>query len=115
MVCPKCKQVIRDDSAFCPYCGFIFAHNKNERICTNPCAILGFIFSFFSPIIGFGLSVAGLCKASAYGSGRGLSICGILCSIAFFLVFVILIVVVLNFYNIQAILDSYRVYGFTPC
>ena len=53
--------------------------NQNEKK-TNILAILGFIFSFFIAIVGLVLSILGLNKSKETGSGKGLSIAGIVIS-----------------------------------
>ena len=56
----------------------------------NTCAIIGFVLSFYTPIVGLVLSIIGLNQIKKNGeSGKGLAIAGIIISIILMLLVVV--------------------------
>ena len=98
MFCPKCGKDIRDDSAFCPFCGAQVGIPVQQRpVKTNVVAIIGFIFAFLFSPVGFICSIIGAAHAkNCGGSGKGLAIAGVIVSVlisslSFMLGFIILL------------------------
>ena len=83
MFCPKCGKDIRDDSAFCPFCGAQVGIPVQQRpVKTNVVAIIGFIFAFLFSPVGFICSIIGTVHAkNCGGSGKGLAIAGVIVSV----------------------------------
>lgn len=64
-------------------------HNKR----TNAFAILGFIFSFIMPLIGFILSIIALHQISKYKEkGWVLAVCGLIISLSWAILIILLII-----------------------
>ena len=98
MFCPKCGKDIRDDSAFCPFCGAQVAMPvQQQQVRTNAVAIVGFLLAFLFPPAGFICSIIGAVHAkNCGGSGKGLAIAGVIVSVlisslSFMLGFIILL------------------------
>ena len=83
MFCPKCGKEIMDEAVICPHCGCA-TNSKADSVKeqeTNVLAIVGFILSFFVPLVGLILSIIGYKKAPEYNnSGKGLALAGIIIS-----------------------------------
>ena len=81
MFCKNCGKEIDDNAAICPHCGVVvnsaqFQPVKQE---TNTIAIVGFILSFFTALIGLIVSCVGLKRSKELGgNGRGFAIAGII-------------------------------------
>ena len=75
--------------------------NQNEKK-TNTLAILGFVFSFFIAIVGLVLSIIGLNKSKETGSGKGLSIAGIVIASCRILLFILIMVFYIPYYYIHS-------------
>lgn len=100
MFCKHCGKEIDDKAIVCPYCGVQVAKLPSQESRTNTLAIIGFIFSFFIPIVGLICSILGRKNAAECGgNGHGLATAGIAISIvelalaAVIVVFYILIIV----------------------
>lgn len=85
--CPNCGNELTDDAAMCVKCGKVLNssnvssnNNSNNNVGkkSNVMAILGFIFSFLFALLGLIFSIMGLKKSEETGTGRGLSIAGII-------------------------------------
>ncbi|MDE6401982.1 MAG: zinc ribbon domain-containing protein [Clostridiales bacterium] len=114
MYCTKCGAQVRDGDRFCPSCGAAlnqppnyidpfepqnnyappapppqnqYAQQQPEE--ENYCAILGFIFSFFVPIVGLILSILGLNKRKYHS----LAVAGLAISIIW-IVFIIIGIII---------------------
>lgn len=82
MYCKNCGSTIDDKAVICPNCGVSTDDNRviAQRE-TNVLAIVGFIFSFFIPLVGLICSSVGYNNANKLGgSGKGLAIAGIVIS-----------------------------------
>ena len=98
MYCPNCGKVIEDKAVICPHCG-VATGNSNE---SNILAIVGFILSFFSTVIGLVLSILGYKKSlELNGKGKGLATGGIIISSVS-----IVIAVIIIFSSVSALLSS---------
>ena len=102
MACTNCGQEISDSAYVCPYCGARTPISYQQPVAppaNNDMAIAGLILAFFIPIVGLILSCIGLHNSKQMnGAGRGMSIAGIVISVAlmvFAIIFVIVYVVVL--------------------
>ena len=98
MFCPKCGKDIRDDSAFCPFCGAqVGIPVQQQQVRTNAVAIVGFLLAFLFSPVGFICSIIGAVHAkNCGGSGKGLAIAGVIVSVlisslSFMLGFIILL------------------------
>lgn len=91
MFCKNCGSQINDEAVVCPHCGvatekMAAAANAQSATAggeTNVLAIVGFILSFFSLIIGLVCSIIGYKQASDpkyNGNGKGLALAGIIIS-----------------------------------
>lgn len=99
MFCPKCGKDIRDDSAFCPFCGVQVGIPVQQRpVKTNVVAIIGFIFAFLFSPVGFICSIIGAVHAkNCGGSGKTLASAGIVISIVEIVLLVLAVVFLLAF------------------
>lgn len=113
MFCKNCGQQIADQAVFCVHCGAATdaasALNVQQAVPakrTNGFAIAGFVLTLIGlfcgyytydivPLLGLIFSIVGLVKSKEYGSGRGLSIAGIVISLASIVLCIVLIIVVL--------------------
>ena len=81
MYCKNCGKEIDDKAEICIYCGCGTGQKQTTKNETNVLAIVGFIFSFFFAVVGLICSILGYRKAAELGgSGKGLSIAGIIIS-----------------------------------
>lgn len=71
--------------------------NQNEKK-TNTLAILGFIFSFLFSLLGLILSILGLKKSKETGSGKGLSIAGIVISSVSIAMSILIMLIIVPYY-----------------
>ncbi len=116
--CGKCGAELSDDAIYCPICGNkthqLTDEEKNTFVKVVPaskslapygrnvCALLGFIFSFISPLAGWILSGIGLKKAPDYhGDRKGLAIAGIVISSVNFLLGILLYLYILPYLQEQ--------------
>lgn len=82
MFCKHCGKEIDDKAIVCPYCGVQVAKLPSPESRTNTLAIIGFIFSFFIPIVGLICSILGRKNAAECGgNGHGLATAGIVISV----------------------------------
>ncbi len=82
MFCKRCGKEIDDKAIVCPYCGVQVAKLYSQAPRTNTLAIIGFIFSFFIPIVGLICSILGRKNAAECGgNGHGLATAGLVISI----------------------------------
>ena len=80
MFCSNCGREIADAAVICPHCGAA-TDKPAPAEQKNTLAIVGFILSFFVPLVGLILSIIGLRKsAKLNGSGKKLAIAGIIIS-----------------------------------
>ena len=88
--CSNCGRKIEEDIKYCPDCGWELDNNEyrkrnnetNNAKGSNVFAILGFIFSFISPLLGLILSIIGLSQLKKYKKyGIVFGILGIIISI----------------------------------
>lgn len=96
MFCDNCGKQIDDKAATCPHCG---AATKNLAVAmaskkeTNSVGIAGFVLSFFFPLIGLICSAVGVKRSKELsGSGKGLSIAGVIISLFWFIPLILIIV-----------------------
>ena len=88
MVCKNCGQELSDDATICFFCGVPTENfDKKEKLeesnekPINAMAIVGFIFAFLMPILGWIFGGIGLKKSDKEGGvGRKLSISAIVIS-----------------------------------
>lgn len=93
MFCPKCGKDIRDDSAFCPFCGVQVGNFSTPTPKTNVLAIVGFIFAFLMPVVGLICSIIGKNKVEECGgNGRGLATAGIVISVIAIVLYLIIVI-----------------------
>ena len=96
MYCTNCGKKLKEENGICENCS-----SKKEK--SNKCiSILGVIFSFIIPIIGFILSLIGLIKGSKIEKNTGsknkyfaLNLTGLILSIVIFIVQIIIGIVIL--------------------
>ena len=97
MFCKNCGSSIDDNAAVCPHCGVVVNSEKLAPASnqTNTLAIVGFILSFFIPLAGLICSIIGYKNAPQFaGKGKGLALAGIIISVAWFVIAIILYVTV---------------------
>lgn len=91
MYCKNCGKEINDNAVVCPYCGVQVGKLNTQENKTNTLAIVGFIFSFFIPIVGLICSILGRKNAAECGgNGRGLATAGMIISIVWMVLAVII-------------------------
>ena len=120
MYCPKCGTQLSDDSRFCYKCGAPITVNQNDTIGQDAFAapeaagtapaptpvqqpvqtdassddgvygLVGFILSFFFPVVGLILSIIGTTKKK----NQGLAVAGVVLSIVFIVLTVVLIILI---------------------
>lgn len=120
MFCKYCGGQIADGALFCPNCGakqtssndsvqkeqytesnYQQATDYNENTSApqenrkNVMAILGFIFSFFIPLLGLIFSIIGLSKSKQTLSGKGFAVAGIIISVVTMVINLITLIVVI--------------------
>ena len=98
--CSNCGNELVDEAVICPKCGVAVSKNivsnNNSGEVSNGMATVGFILSFFVPLLGLIFSIMGLKKVKETNTGKGLSTAGIIISsIAMFITLVLLVVAVL--------------------
>lgn len=113
MYCKNCGKQIDDKAVICPHCGVAtdeYALNAQPAVQTtktNGFAIAGFVLSLIGislgyytfdlvPLLGLIFSIIGLVKSKTYGSGKGLSIAGLVISIVMFVIWLILIILIIG-------------------
>ena len=80
--CRKCGKELDDNAVVCPHCGVLVDDNAlKPKSTTNTIAIVGFIFSFLIALAGLICCIIGLKKSAETGTGKGLSIAGIVIAI----------------------------------
>ena len=100
MFCKNCGKQLSDEELTCPECGTTIAEQAPDpkqndaqvrTVDMNTFAIVGFILSFFSSIVGLVLSIFGLIHANKYyaGKGKGFAIAGIVVGSVFWVVYII--------------------------
>ena len=98
MFCKNCGKEIDDNASVCIHCGVATGKTQPVTNETNVMAIVGFVLSFFTAIIGLICSIIGYknSKDPRYkGNGRSLAIAGIIIScVATALYFIIIIAVI---------------------
>lgn len=122
--CSKCGAQLADDDDYCYFCGAKFDEVKKEEQKEQPTfqdqsyyedkyygqrpntiALVGFVFSFISPIVGLILSIIGLNKARQMnGLGKGYAIAGIIISIVSMILSVLLYTYVISVYGTEGAL-----------
>ena len=122
--CSKCGAQLADDDDYCYFCGTKFDEVKKEEQKEQPTfrdqsyyedkyygqrpntiALVGFVFSFISPIVGLILSIIGLNKARQMnGLGKGYAIAGIIISIVSMILSVLLYAYVISVYGTEGAL-----------
>ena len=88
--CSKCGAELLDEAVMCPHCGAqVEMESKTDKKGAkygqpkNTMALVGFIFSFFIPLVGLILGIMGLVKAKDYNDDKkGLAIAAIIISVA---------------------------------
>ena len=111
--CAKCGNEMDKDATFCANCGQpVKGETKVEKVkvekvevesnnvpVSNGMAIAGFILSFFVPVLGLIFSIIGLKKSNQMnGAGRGLAKAGLILSIIWLALKVIILVLYLALY-----------------
>lgn len=100
MFCNKCGNQIDDNAVVCPNCGNptnaqgvqVVVQQTQAPKQTNGCAIAGLVLAFFMPLIGLILSIVGLAKVkSCGGEGKGLAIAGLVLSILFIVLYIVIV------------------------
>lgn len=88
MFCPKCGSSVSGNTKFCPNCGMPLngaqpsASSAYPSDPSNSMAILGLVFAFIMPLLGFIFSILGLKKAKELnGEGHGIALGGLIVSI----------------------------------
>ncbi len=83
MYCKKCGQEINENAIICPHCG-VATDNMSKTAPVpaqkNTIALVGFILSFFVPMVGLILSIIGyqnVKKPEYAGDGRSFAVAGI--------------------------------------
>ena len=95
MFCKRCGKEIDDKAIVCPYCGVQVAKLYSQAPRTNTLAIIGFIFSFFIPIVGLICSILGRKNAAECGgNGHGLATAGLVISILWIALGLFVVIVV---------------------
>lgn len=80
MYCKNCGKEISDNAYVCPNCGVKVATETAPRQKNNK-ALIGFIFSFFIPLVGLILGILGYRDSQEMNDeGRGLAIAAIVIS-----------------------------------
>ena len=82
MYCTNCGKEISENAYVCPHCGVLVKEEQRQKK-SNVMAILGFIFSFFFPLLGLIFACVGLSKSKKeeyMGDGKGLSVAAIIIS-----------------------------------
>ncbi|MDE5721624.1 MAG: DUF4190 domain-containing protein [Clostridia bacterium] len=95
MFCRNCGKEIDDNAAVCIHCGVATGKAQPVSNETNVLAIVGFVLSFFTAIIGLICSIIGYknSKDPRYnGNGRSLAIAGIIISCVATALYIILFV-----------------------
>ncbi len=81
--CRKCGKELDDAAVVCPHCGVLVNEDALKTTKqSNTIAVVGFIFSFLIAIVGLICCIIGLKKSAETGTGKGLSIAGIIISVA---------------------------------
>lgn len=79
MFCKNCGKEISDNAYVCPNCGVKVAADAPKQ--KNNKALIGFIFSFFIPLVGLILGILGYKDSQKMNDeGRGLAIAAIVIS-----------------------------------
>ena len=95
MFCKNCGKEIDDKAVVCPYCGVQTENLRAQQSKTNVLAIIGFIFSFFLPIVGLICTNLGRKNAAECGgNGHGLATAGLVISILWIVLGVLLGIIV---------------------
>lgn len=82
MFCKSCGSQLDDQAVVCPYCGTatgVKAATTSHSGETNTLAIVGFVLSFFTALIGLIISAIALHRAKTEynGDGKGLATAGV--------------------------------------
>ncbi len=94
MFCKRCGKQIPDGSTTCPQCGTYLASTISAyRGESNTIALIGFIFSFFIPLVGLICSIIGYKKSNYTYDRRELAIAGIVISVLSIVLTIILLIV----------------------
>ncbi len=87
MFCKHCGKEINDNAVICPGCGIAtdnyYKTSNPVPAQKNTMALLGFILSFFMPLVGLILSIIGYQNAKKpefLGDGKSMSVAGIIIS-----------------------------------
>lgn len=103
MFCSNCGKEISDAAYVCPYCGvrtpLAMAEQQQQHYTDesgNGFAIAGLICAFFIPLLGLIFSCVGLSRSKQMnGTGRGMSIAGIVISVLEMAIVVIIVIAVI--------------------
>lgn len=99
MYCKNCGKEIDNRAIVCPYCGLQVQSMPVQETKTNGVAIVGFIFSFFFPLIGLICSTIGKRNSvRCGGDGRKLATAGIVISFLSITIEIILVIIYIFFY-----------------
>lgn len=97
--CTNCGNELVAEAVICPKCGVSASPVQEvQNKPSNGMAIAGFITSFFISILGLIFSIIGLNKSKQTGTGKGLSIAGIIISS---ITTIITIIVILSFITVM--------------
>ena len=82
MYCKNCGSHLDDRAVVCPNCGVpTGVEQPQQQSGSNTIAIVGFILSFFLPIVGLICSIIGYKNSSQLnGTGKGIALAGIIIS-----------------------------------
>lgn len=100
MFCSKCGAEVEDGMIFCPSCGkdlrsgSTSSYNGNSDT-PNKAALVGFVFSFFMPLVGLILGIVGIVNSKERGR-KGYAIAAICISVGFMILNFILRMFVLE-------------------
>lgn len=96
MFCKNCGNQVDDNAVVCPHCG-VATHNLEtaRQSSSNGFAIAGFVLSFFFALLGLIFSAVGINKAKTTGSGKGLATAGLIISLLWFALVILIVIIAL--------------------
>lgn len=98
--CTNCGNELVNEAVICPKCGVSASPVQEvQNKPSNGMAIAGFITSFFISILGLIFSIIGLNKSKQTGTGKGLSIAGIIISSISIIATILIIIIGIVYFN----------------
>lgn len=97
--CTNCGNMLDDNTTMCPKCGVASTQTTNvsNGTSSNGMAIVGFVLSFFIPILGLIFSIIGLKKSKETNNGKELSLAGIIISAVIMIISAIYVVMYIDY------------------